>query len=115
MSKRKRKKGYVTGNKALWSMYDRLNKTYFGGNLPFPMVLKFVKMKQDGHTIYMTSGAVHVFVHKDLKGHLDEAEIVLLHEMIHVFLGFDYKGSHGMRFEAEKVRLFMAGAYDKIL
>lgn len=112
MSKRRN----VSGDKALWAMYDKINKAYFGGDLPFPMVLKFKKMPDyEGHTQFMTSGSVRIWIHEDLKRHLDSAEVVLLHEMIHVALGFDYKGEHGMRFEAEKVRLFMAGAYDKIL
>jgi hypothetical protein len=106
---------YYRGNKALWVMYDNINKKYFGNELPVPLDLKFKKMPYDGDTRYMTSGGVKVYVHVDFKSHLGSAEMVLLHEIIHVKLGFDYKGDHGMRFEAEKVRLFMAGAYDKIL
>ena len=102
-------------DKALWALYCRINKAYFGDQLQVPFELKFKKMKHDGHTLFMTSGTVRVHIHKDFKRHLDMAEIILLHEMIHIGLGFEYKGDHGMRFEAEKVRLFMVGAYDKIL
>lgn len=103
------------GDKALWALYCRINKAYFGDQLQVPFELKFKKMKHDGHTLFMTSGVVKVYIHEDFDGHFDVAEMILLHEMIHVHLGWEYRGSHGMRFEAEKVRLFMAGAYDKIL
>jgi hypothetical protein len=106
----------VSGNSALQSFYSELNKIYWNDQLPHPMVLRFKKMSsKEGHTIFMTSGTVKVYVHEAFKSHLDSAQIILLHEMIHVGLGFEYKGDHGMRFEAEKVRLFMAGAYDKLL
>ena len=103
------------GDKYLWMCYSHFNKVYFGNKLPTPMVLYFGGTKADGDMQFMESGTVRIRIHEDLKRHLDMAAIALLHEMIHVHLGYDYKGEHGMRFESEKVRLFMAGAYDKVL
>lgn len=104
------------GNGALRIIYNHFNKEYFGGKLIVPEKLQFVpNLSDDGHTSYRSSGTVWVSIHNDLRKHLDMASIVLLHEMVHVFLGYDYQGQHGMRFQSEIHRLFLAGAYDKVI
>ena len=109
--KRKRRRKPST----LWVFYNHFNKTCFGNKLLLPRVLKFAKQDEDGLTSWRFTGEVEITIHEDLRNHLDLAAVVLLHEMAHVSMGYDYSGDHGMRFEAEMVRLFMAGAYDKIL
>ena len=105
------------GDSYLWMIYSHFNKEYFGNKLPLPMLLIFggTKVDVDGNMQFMESGTVRIRINKDYKKHPDMAAIALLHEMIHVHLGYEYKGDHGTRFESEKFRLFMAGAYDKVL
>jgi hypothetical protein len=105
------------GNKQLWIFYSYFNKTFWDGKMPVPMVLVFDKIKEgdDAQMQFMDSGSVRIRINRDYRNHPDMAAIALLHEMIHVSMGPDYHGDHGTRFQAEKHRLFMAGAYDQIL
>jgi hypothetical protein len=68
----------------------------------------------------MLSGIVTLSIHRDFRHHPNVAKMVLMHEMIHIHLGLKYAtggddSGHGMRFAAEKVRLFNEGAFDTVL
>lgn len=109
-------KNYVS-LKQLKIFYDELNERFFNNDLPKRATVKFSDMEEDG---LCTCSEKLIEIHKDLQRHPDLMIVVLLHEMGHLKLSDDYVGmpttaSHGMRFQAELVRLFKAGAYDNVL
>jgi hypothetical protein len=118
-SKKRKKNLNIWTNLHLRAAFREINKNYFDNLLQEPRTLIFEKMDEDGRTQWMMSGLVIMKIHNDFRHHPDVARLVLTHEMTHLGLGIQYKGdrdgSHGMRFQAEKVRLFNEGAYDTVL
>ncbi len=105
-------------NKELRSEYRRLNERFFGGSLPEDTTVRFGDLEDEDEDGYCAED--EIVIDKDLRKHGDLASIILLHEMTHLSLGPSYRGypsddGHGMRFQAEIVRLFEAGAYDGLL
>ena len=117
--KRRKSNPNVWTNAHLRAAFREINRNYFNNLLQEPRTLAFEKMDDDGKTQWMTSGLVYMKIHQDFRYHPDVARLVLTHEMIHLGLGIQYmgdlNGNHGMRFQAEKVRLFNEGAYDTVL
>jgi hypothetical protein len=104
----------MIANKDLIKIFNHLNKKYFDEQLHADV--KFGIIEDDGETIVYKNLQQVIVIHSDFKYHPDIAAFVLLHEMIHANLNrTNYKGGHGMRFQAEKVRLIMEGAYDELL
>ena len=103
-------------NKDLQREYRRLNERFFGGQLPMDATVKFSDM--DRSDLGLCSGET-IEISNAIKNIDNFVYVVLLHEMAHLSLpeyaGYPSEGGHGMRFQAELVRLFNAGAYDNLL
>ena len=111
-----KKNSHVLTNPHLRAMFNRFNRMFFNGDLQEPTEIRFdPKLNVDGKTSWRTSGAIWITIHRNFRSHPIMVAIILLHEMVHVKLGLGYKNSHGIRFGAEIVNLFLAGAYDDLL
>jgi hypothetical protein len=99
--------------------YDSINRDCFDGCLARPAVLRFAKLgnHDEGVCRFFDDGTIHIYIDRFLQKHPNLAEMILIHEMAHQRLGSAYtrSGGHGMRFQAELVRLFETGAYDELL
>ena len=118
MDKRKNKRSRYT-NTWLRKQFDQLNHYFFDDRIPSNIKVKFDSFY--GDTANGTWGIKdHLLtVNPEMKRAGEPLILViLLHEMVHADLeyrgyrGYPYEGGHGMRFQAELVRLFNAGAYD---
>ena len=91
-------------------------------NIPVVPSIRFGKNEENEEGTYCR-GDNEIIIDYTLARHPDLACIVVLHELAHCSLGVgdtEYKGippffDHGPRFQAELVRLFLAGAYDQLL
>ncbi len=99
----------------LRTFFHQYNRQYFGGQLEEPRVIRFADMKSDGLTTTCSQFPTRVEIDRHLRRHASCVKITLLHEMVHLKIGRDCLKHHGIRFAAELVRLFNAGAYDGLL
>lgn len=111
---------YLMDDEWLQHQFKTLKRQFFFDIL-IPVTCEFGKPnKDDGdHPFffgYYCSGSQTITVNEAFRGFTNTAIETLLHEMIHVKLvAQGYRGDHGMRFQAEIVRLFEAGAYEGLL
>jgi hypothetical protein len=110
----------MTGAKLKW-YFEGYNVQFFQDKIPPSTLVFFVKNlrqgreKCDGKYSFTTKS---IKIDEGLREHENLVVICLIHEMAHAYIdvkngnGFD---DHGMIFQAELYRLFMAGAYDGLL
>lgn len=94
-------------------MFKLYNKCYFDDRIPQPHSIQFSNL--DIHKACGMTKAGSIYIDSGLKKYPRLAEIILIHEAVHLMLGSEYHTSHGMRFQAELVRLWNEGAYDGVL
>lgn len=92
-----------------------MNKKFFDDKIMEPDIIHFVNMSHDGLSNLIPGGGGELMINQDFKKHPDAACYVLMHEMIHHLLGYEYKEIHGYRFAAEINRLWNIGAYERLL
>ena len=108
------------GRFKLWKdgcgLYDLYNEVYFGRQLPV-VKIGFYKMRQDayGWTIKLAGAKYvsHILLNPTFRLWPGTLEQILIHEMCHVKL--NNVGGHGPKFQKEKRRLILAGAFDDTL
>lgn len=96
--------------------YDWYNEEYFDHKLPvvhvgfyrLPANVYGLTAKKDGAR-YVS----HILLNVQFKNWDDTLKQILLHEMIHVKHNNQY--GHGKRFQKERRRLILAGAFDALL
>jgi len=108
--------------------YWNFNRKYFRGELPdveifFSRNCPYLKGKSKnlferssaGHTVCWGDGKITIILSSRLRGR--SSSITLLHEMMHVrlFLISSKFAKHGPRFQREKRRLLLAGAYNDLV
>jgi hypothetical protein len=103
-------------------LYNQYNKKYFGNQLPkikvhYASPAQFVKRKLGKTTCAATlydenHKPVAIVIKKFKRKAYGYIKSDLLHEMVHVALPF--RVDHGPRFQAEMLRLAMAGAFEKV-
>ena len=104
-------------NSDLRSLYRQLNGRFFNDRCPKDLKVSFSVLRDDDGIC--TDDDIQIS--SKLKGHGTMVAIVLLHEMVHVELGYDgyvgypKDGMHAMRFQARLWELVKAGAYDGLL
>jgi hypothetical protein len=113
-------------SKLLPAMYAEFNLQYFGGRLPRitdSFVCEFCDMPRNSAGIYIdaetaakqSTEAVKIRpgirINSSLQTLRDHVNIALLHEMVHA----NGVVGHGPAFEAEILRLILAGAYKTLL
>jgi len=106
-------------SRELTFQYHEYNRKYYRGRLPNIEVYfrSMPKSKQDvlGYTATPEIGdAEYIVINKKLELWREIAEIVLLHEMIHVRFPHA-EPDHGKIFEKERRRLIVAGAFDDLI
>lgn len=126
MAKTKRKKKFQLNNKDLRRMFMYNNHRFFNNQIPDHIAVVFGKVKhypdlKDASGFYDHSEQ-KIVIDEVLSSFGKSTETIVLHEMAHARLVMDgYLGNtdsgerHGMRFQAEIVRLFNAGSYDGLL
>ncbi len=115
----------MRSDQALQRLYAKFNKQYFNNKLPSLVVgyrssRYFKKYYPHSKASEMRTVAVTEF-HKPTKDpiaiYLDKIycnrDLDLLHEMVHVKLGFDEE-AHGEKFDREMLRLAKAGAFHNV-
>lgn len=81
------------------------------------MKVCFADINEDG----LYSSEFGIEIKKNLNSHPDLVMIVLLHEMVHAYLGavghvgYSHDKGHGGRFHVEIDKLFQKGAYEGLL
>ena len=111
-------------SRGLTFAYHTINRKYFEGRLPNlevyyePMRLQKNRggmCTTSGYTAIAKGGRIlFIAINDKLRKFEDLAELVLLHECIHVKYPLD-PDDHGPRFQKERRRLIVAGAIDEIL
>lgn len=104
-------------NRRLRKAFNSLNKLYFKKSLKPPRFLEYGELSRsiDGLQMFLEDGSSHIEINKNMIGKERHVLLTLLHEMVHQKNGPNYKPEHGMLFDAEIHRLYMAGAYDGLL
>lgn len=108
-------------NKDLKIMYQDLNEVFFNGELPKRISVRFQKnLREEGIKLNGMCSCEEIVLEDALKilG-VQQIQIVLLHEMIHLkfpeYVGNHPNLDHGMLFQSKIVELFNKGGYDGLL
>lgn len=100
-------------SKDLWRWFKLYNRCFFDKRVPTPYELEFSCLDEYESNGLTMKGSI--YIDSALKKNPRVVEIFLIHEMIHLLLGDEYRPHHGARFHAEQVRLMNAGAYEGLL
>ena len=75
----------------LLNRFDRLNRRHFRGKLKRPSMIRFVKqpapddLEAVGRTIFRANEQGYILIHAGLKSFTTLTELVLVHEMAHLW------------------------------
>jgi len=97
----------------LMRAYREYNRLYFTGTLPADVVVAWGDNLEDSASVVVRekeSGHCAIFINKRLRWAPELAEILLLHEMVHV-AHWEIKGDDDPRFQAAMQRLAAEGAF----
>jgi hypothetical protein len=97
----------------LMRAYQEYNRLYFAGTLPTSVLVAWGDNLEDSPSVAVRekeSGRCAIFINKRLRWAPELAEILLLHEMVHV-AHWDFKGDDDPRFQAEMLKLANQGAF----
>jgi hypothetical protein len=93
--------------------YREYNRLYFAGTLPAGVLVAWGDNLEDSLSVVVRekeSGRCAIFINKRLRWAPELAELLLLHEMVHV-AHWEIKGDDDPRFQAEMLCLAKAGAF----
>lgn len=121
-------KRHILSDSDMKVLFDGFNNTFFGGRINPAVIVLFVpSSKLRNINKHHEADAVwrpqlnQIWIDKLYARSESVAAVLLLHEMAHAALESTYIGhpnsnpGHGMIYQAELYRLFMAGAYDGLL
>ena len=109
-------------DRRLKNWFRAYNRAYFENSLPDPKILRYTELKDAAGVTHYEEGGINrvpqeILIHSALRYFPRISQTILLHEMAHVSINCvgGCHVFHGMRWQAEILRLFMAGAYEELL
>jgi hypothetical protein len=112
----------ILTNKDLRRLFRKFNKIYFGSQIDSRTIVRFADIEDgdEGETSDFCQSTERgrggtILIAKAYRRWPNPACTTLIHEMIHVYLGYEYLEPHGYRFAAEINRLWNMGFYETLL